>query len=98
MNVTICVMKGKQKVPIKKRNYIYTYIVKKRKGCKRAQKKRTKIALFQYLEKSKYYKSSRSLFVSSMIFATSLSSFAFSAASAALISSIIDLLPATFAA
>ena len=38
MNIAF-LMKGKQKVPTKKRNYIYTYIVKKRKGCKRAQKK-----------------------------------------------------------
>lgn len=39
-----CCYWEKQKVPTKKRNYIYTYIVKKRRGCKvghkRTQKKR----------------------------------------------------------
>lgn len=40
MNVTICVMKGKQKVPIKRKTYIYTYIGKKKKRVQKGTKKR----------------------------------------------------------
>ena len=54
MNIAI-LMKGKQKVPIKRKTYIYSYIGKKKKRVKTAanrhKKKRTKKALFQYLEK-----------------------------------------------